>query len=493
MRTFIWVVFAGALIVAPAAYAVLVQGGNGKADCYAGLDVTPDGTIVKTTPAAMIANACDGTCTFRVRACVGTGAPSKCTAQALSDLQITPALPEPATLGPENACGEEQVVTVTLGNKKKAKTIIKLIGLAAAGKPKKDKDNIKLICKKSTTSCNGSTTTTTLPPTCGATCANNVDAGPDELVLTIADSGTDLDNGWKGASHNFPLVPNGKLDMCLSNCDGTTDTLCDACGQVGPGSKNGEIFGAPLPLLASGTAVCVVSKWRQNIGGTTDVATGDTSLVVGLNSEVSLTDQNAICPQCRNGSCQGGASNGNPCTVEATLPVFISANRTDQYQLSSTCLPSSKVATLQIDFNPLTSGTSAPLTGDIPCPRAAGTPGVNPLKDDCGAGDAGSETAPGTPASRRPTTRRTPGRRSVSTPRVDSAKPAASTRRRSPVSPAMPTTRSPGPGTPTRRRRRVTRIRRPTRASSPRPSASRQPGRAPSIQSRDSRALAPSC
>jgi len=373
-----------AFTLATTAHAVVVTGGNGKADCYAGLDVTADGPILKQTPASITAGACNKQCVFTVKSCVGLSAPTKCTATALSSLTSTPAIPNPATLGPDNACGAEQQITVALKGPKQTKpgkSKIKLVALAAAAKPKKDTDVIKLICKNN----NDQTCGGPPPPTCPTTCAGyNTTGGPNELSLNIAKTGTDLDNGWKGNSHNFPLVPNGALDLCLKNCDGATDTICDACGAIGVGTKNTDVFGAPLPLLTQGTAVCVVSRWHDPIKGTVDEATGDTSLTVHLDSEVYLTDQSAICPQCKGGHCDGGRAVGAACTVDATLPVFISTNRTDQYQLSAQCQPSAPVATLQINFDPLTSGRSGALNGPTPCPASPGQ--ITPKADDCPGG-----------------------------------------------------------------------------------------------------------
>jgi hypothetical protein len=93
----------------------------------------------------------------------------------------------------------------------------------------------------------------------------NPDGGPKELVLTIGPSGTDLDNGWTGSSHNFILVPNGKVDGCLTNCNSGSDTVCDFNAATGEGTPTGATFGAPLPLLAANVPVCVVSKWADNI------------------------------------------------------------------------------------------------------------------------------------------------------------------------------------------------------------------------------------
>lgn len=374
------VTFATAL-VATVAHAHVVAGGKGKSDCYVGLDVEVDGNpIIKQTPKAVIAGACNGSCTFRVRACVGLSEPApKCTPTALSSFTQDPDLPDPPTLGPENACGDEQVITVPL-NRKKTVQKIKLQGDATAAKPKRDKDRIKLICKR-----NKDEAGTCGPGNegCPTTC-DNTDGGPDRMILTIADNGTDLDNGWTGNSFNFPLVQNGKVDACLSECNSTTDTECTVCGKIGPGTGSGVQFGAPLPLFANNVPVCVVSRWREDIKGTVDEATGATSIDIKLFSDVYLTDANSVCPQCKNGRCNSGQRANQNCTVEATIPVFVSPQRTDTYELSSECAPSSPTATLNIDFVPLTSGQADSLVGPVPCPRPAGTPiGVPAKSDDC--------------------------------------------------------------------------------------------------------------
>jgi hypothetical protein len=396
MRTLITIVaVAVAAAAAAPAYAVVVGGSKGKSDCYAGLDVTANGPILTQKGSTITAGACSGSCTFTVKACVGLSGNPKCTPTAITSLASEPTLPNPATLGPENACGAEQTITVTLpGKKKKATAKVKLTADAPAAKPKKDKDKIKLICKLNNPvddQCGGNI------PVCPTTCANP-DGGPSRLVLTIANTGTDLDNGWTGNSHNFPLVPGGVLDMCLTGCNETSDTVCDVCGKIGPGTGTGVQFGAPLPLFANNVPVCVVSRWRQDVTGTVDVANGETAIKVGLFSDVYLTNETAVCPQCKNGSCTGGPNQGKACTVEAAqFPVYRNANATDRYDLSSTCVPSSPVATLRIDFDPLTSGTSGALNGDTPCKAKAGEPtGLPPKKDDCGAGGCAANNCTGT-------------------------------------------------------------------------------------------------
>ena len=389
MKTLSRALLVVALVVATAAQAAVVVGGKGKADCYTGLDVTSDiNSPITIKPTSATANACDGKCTFKVRACVGLSEPTKCTPTALGSLTTTPALPAPPTLGPANDCGAEQEVVLTLsGKKKRAKTKYKLVGVATDAKPKKDKDRIKLTClaNPSNDGCE---------PPCPDTCSNP-DGGPTQVVLTTGTQGSDLDNGWTGNSLNFPLVPNSKIGLCVTDCNGTDDTSCTLCGKVGAGTISGTTFGAPLPLFASNVPVCVISRWRSDIHGTADEATGDMTLNVKLFSDVYLTSRDDVCPQCKNGKCNAasGTNAGKDCTVDATLPVYVSSSRTDMYDLSSTCVYSTPpTATLKIDFAPLTSDMPAALVGPTPCKRKPGEPrGVPPQPDQCGAGGCGTE------------------------------------------------------------------------------------------------------
>jgi hypothetical protein len=407
-----------------------------QSSCLVDLEVAGPTTCSECDPNCDMDGTRDDVCTFRVRACVNRVVDG-CNVLKLKSVRVTPkrAGVRVTPNGTAPTCGDYADVPVKLKKKGRRAGTLQLKAVArAAGAPRvigKYRTTLTCnlapdLCPSTTTSTTTTTvTTTTNPanPNCGngtidgsefcdpaaiptgcpvetPFCAGGCDrcqaqeacpshcsnpaGGPARLTLRVATAGTDLDYGWKGNSHNFPLVPNGVLDVCLSECDEAADTTCTACGGIGLGTPNGEVFGAPLPLLTQGTAVCLVNRWRDDIRGTVDEATGGMSLKVLLNSEVYLTDQSAICPQCKGGHCDGGRSTGAACTVDATLPVFISAIRTDQYQLSRQCLPSAPVATLQIDFDPLTSGTSAPLNGPTPCPASAGQ--ITPQADDCPVG-----------------------------------------------------------------------------------------------------------
>jgi hypothetical protein len=376
--------------------AVSIPGGRkARSDCYAGFDVTSSNPGFTTTRNGTTANACKGSCAFTVKTCVGLADPTgKCTDAELSSLTVKPdgSLPTPATFGPENACSDAQDVTVTLrGKKKMAKQAFHLTGKAASAKPKADRNLLRLVCVRNDVGIG-------CPEGCPADCSNpgNPDGGPNQVVLTVGPSGSDLDNGWTGSSHNFIVVPNGKLGLCVTGgCNDADETTCNVCGKIGPGTISGTNFGAPLPLFAANVPVCVISRWREDITGTIDEASGATNLDVKLFSDVYLTSRDDVCPQCKNGKCNAaaGGNGGKDCTVEATVPVYVSSTRTDQYDLSSTCVYSSPpTATLAIDFTPLTSGTSGTLTGPTPCTKKPGEPaGVPPLPDQCNATGCGSE------------------------------------------------------------------------------------------------------
>jgi hypothetical protein len=372
---------------------------NPANDCLVGVQ-DADGTTITTEQICTDGADCDadgatnGTCVFRIRGAINIPNVAGCEPRPIKKVKfVTPASNDeivitPVAGQPNSVIGAFLDFHVPLKKNGKKPGKRKIIASAKADvKPagkNKDKDKLKFTCNVCPTAdCSDGGN--------GNVCDNTA-GGPDRLVLTIADNGTDLDNGWAGNSFNVPLVPGGKLDMCLTDCDSSTDTLCNARGEIGPGTGSGVQFGAPLPLFANNVPVCVVSRWREAIVGTVDEATGATSIDVKLFSDVYLTDANSVCPQCKNGQCNSGARAGQSCTVEAAqFPVFVSASRTDRYDLSSQCVPNSPTATLNIDFLPLTSGVADPLVGPTPCTRQPGTPIGVPVKpDDCAGSGCGS-------------------------------------------------------------------------------------------------------
>src|SRR2546430_4736662 len=156
-------------------------------------------------------------------------------------------------------------------------------------------------------------------------------AGADH---STADTGTDLDNGWTGISHNFPVDPRATLKVCLAVCDASMNPVCDRMGAVGAGSINGATFGPPLPLIAQGVAVCVINRYQSTpVTGQMNVQTGEVSdttpIQVNLFSDVHLiSDHTNVCPRCSTGgapqygargSCSAGPNQGKSCTVESIV------------------------------------------------------------------------------------------------------------------------------------------------------------------------------
>ena len=258
----------------------------------------------------------------------------------------------------------------------------------------------KIVCATTGTTQPGgsSTTTTTLPP--GGCPLREPATLPYQLNLmvpladpTTNSNGSDLDNGISGVSHNFPVIGGNVVKYCLSGCDGTTTTQCTGSGTTGQGSLNGPDFGAPLPLLAGGVPVCVVSRYQNpTISNTYDLATGQGSGDIKLFSDVYLVQSSQeVCPRCvvsggggslgNKGTCSATARTpGAPCTVEALDKVTQGAGN-QNYTLSTSCIPTANLlqASLDIDLPLTTESVSTP--GPLPCKSIGQT-----ADDGCGGG-----------------------------------------------------------------------------------------------------------
>jgi hypothetical protein len=396
----------GALLPRPAA-ALLIPGGPTKsvaADCYAELDVVPlseddVSTDDKGKPTVTCSDGddtcdsdlhVDGKCTFNLRACIGQTNVDGCTAPASLDklkgkgkakgTKIDVVLEDLTG----SACGS--FVNFAVPVKSSTKAGSGNVSLKATAPkhtdPRKDKDKVVFVCNPSPPECDASSRT--------ISCPANPAGGPDQLSLVVAQQGNDLDNGWTGVSQNFAVTPNGSINVCLTECDTTSDTECTANGAVGSGTLNGVYFGAPLPLLASNVPVCAVNRFNQAITGTVDYSTGNVNLHVTLLSDVYFTNAGEVCPRCNNGKCTSGKNVGKDCAVDAQL--FVAEGEGNKnYSLSEDCPPiGNPVATLDINFNPLTSGDTGVLSGgaDPPCPKTSGA-GINPKPNSCdqGCGD----------------------------------------------------------------------------------------------------------
>lgn len=280
----------------------------------------------------------------------------------------------------------------------------------------------------------------------------------------VEHSNADLDNGWTGQSHDSGIVEGGGYVTDLWDCDGpggpdticvtgpscalaphqscslgkdtfgNADSLCPGVGnycRVTPGGSQGPHcaidykkrcrptandcvapdrcvvtpHGAPLPLVSGGVSVCVVNQFTEDVVGTTNLATGDSSVRLRQNS---LTYQGGStqqpCPVC-GGFCSGNAQGSGPgtrnlcssdadcgigshCITEAICswgpnidkpcrantpfggPTEYFGNPSVDCPVPPTGL--SLLGTIDIFFNPATTGPTS-LTANLPC----NTPGFN--------------------------------------------------------------------------------------------------------------------
>ena len=270
----------------------------------------------------------------------------------------------------------------------------------------------------------------------------------------IEHANADSDDGWTGISHDRYLVEGGGYQSDLYDCDGPSgsDTVCTVgpsctiedppssgiharcanngdCGSNGPCRKertaagphcNLDIqqactsnancpgtgnfclktyHGPPLPLSAGGVSVCVENVFTEDVFGTVNLATGDTSM---FYHQDTITHFGPIpkqpCPVCGrfcgappNGDrrpcttdadcttvpgsprcvtdliCSGGTTTDQPCRTEfpygATNPLFGAT--------SLDCLPNTQiVANLDLTFPDRTTGTVT-LLPHIQCEQGA--------------------------------------------------------------------------------------------------------------------------
>jgi hypothetical protein len=265
-----------------------------------------------------------------------------------------------------------------------------------------DLDKITLQCNPvSGPACPTTSTSTTTTPTSTTTSTtalrcppNGGTDQPNEIVLSVASQGTDLDNGWKGPSFNFPIPGNTTLQLCLAHCDATTDPECDMTINTGAGTFNGATFGPPLPVVTAHVPVCIVNEYQQTqFTGTANIQDGSVDGEIDLRSRLFLTDEEHVCPRCEGGTCDVGPNAGGVCTVDGTVAVTQSTATDKTFHLSKDCPPDTfnPAGTLTIRL-PLTTGTStlAPLPGGsaaTPCVAQPGEPtGLAPQPDTCGSG-----------------------------------------------------------------------------------------------------------
>ena len=297
---------------------------------------------------------------------------------SVSGLKFTPS-------GSTAACGPTPgvVVKTKKNGTKPGKCKIQISAKSTTRPRQVDKNTLILTCNPGGT------------PTGGPTCPKNTAGGPDQLAFTILGQGTDLDNGWTGTSHNFPVIKDATTTFCLQGCDKTSNPMCTADGPTGPGSVNGQFFGPPLPLIAGGVPVCVINRFSGDATGMGNLQTGEMTGLIPLFSDVFATDPTRVCPQCLAGTCDSGGKRGQACHVDGSVVVAQSLATNKNFQLSKDCPPlGSPLSTLVINL-PITTGTiGTPGTGGSkPC-REKEAQGV-PVKDNNCSGGCGQGNCTG--------------------------------------------------------------------------------------------------
>jgi hypothetical protein len=124
----------------------------------------------------------------------------------------------------------------------------------------------------------------------------------------------------------------------------------------------------------------VLNTWAAPASGTVNLATGESSTSVPLNSNVFLTgNATAPCPRCQGGTCERGPNAGAACTT------------TNAFATSKDCQPDgTNLGAISVDLTPLTTGTATKTeaSGNL-CPGqdASSNPAIGP-KSGCFGSDA---------------------------------------------------------------------------------------------------------
>ena len=368
--------------------AIVAGGGPAKSDCYVAWQVTtPDLGANKGkigidcedgNPDCDLDGTVNGRCNFAVSICVDTSLP-ECSLQTVSSITLSgktqaTGLQPPLLPASTATCGPNTLIQLPLKETKKGvrkpskPLLLKLKGTTTTGKPKVDNDKLKLRC---------------VPSQSSAQCPPNPAGGPSLLNMSVAATGTDLDNGWSGNSQNFSVVYGAVLRACLQDCAESGNPVCNE-NEAPTDGVNGATFGAPLPLLALGVPTCVVNRFAipKLTGLVANLETGDITGTLHLESDVYLTVANQICPRCsgdalgRSGTCDSGARVGQSCRTDGLATVG-NAPGNKNFTLSSDCRPSGSPAGTLVITMPLTTAVSS-LAGPKPCEASQ--------DDSCGGG-----------------------------------------------------------------------------------------------------------
>jgi hypothetical protein len=208
-----------------------------------------------------------------------------------------------------------------------------------------------------------------------ATRCNLNPGGPEELVLTVPQAGSDFDAGWTGDVHDYDVPSGARFNLCLANCNNDTDPDCDVQGQADQLSAAGRTFAPPIPVVIGDTSVCIQANFADPaVEGTVNVQTGEMQATAHLAANVFITSKSNVCPQCIASVCNGGARAGSACTPGETVNVQGADDTT--YDVSIDCPANGPGAPVPVALTvPVTTGTASTAA----CSGQAET-------DDCGAG-----------------------------------------------------------------------------------------------------------
>lgn len=204
-------------------------------------------------------------------------------------------------------------------------------------------------------------------------------SGPDQLSLVATQSGSDFDIGWKRDYHDFTVPGGAHFEVCLNNCDTTTDPICDVQGYADQQNASGRSFLPPIPIAIGNVATCAVTTFKEPFAtGTANVDTGALDVTAAFSADVYITklgdsSPDHVCPKCLAGTCDSGLNQGSPCVVDETVTV---QNASDNpYPVSRSCLPSGGAQSTQFTVH---VGTGDPTISGL-CPGQSSS-------NDCGGG-----------------------------------------------------------------------------------------------------------
>jgi hypothetical protein len=208
--------------------------------------------------------------------------------------------------------------------------------------------------------------------------------GIDSLVLgkvseALGATDTALELGWTGTAHlaDLPdnyfisvdvtcpnssppcgsctidgISPTGEQYQSFTRCSNDFTIECDE--PFGPdlddcgGNACNYVLGPPLAISAGNNPTCSINRLALDVTGTSDPDTGTGEIALNLSTLVFLGEGlSNPCPVCvgdvtdldgvKNGTCSGGANNGDPCDVMGYSASF--ANAADDEGVSLDCPP----------------------------------------------------------------------------------------------------------------------------------------------------------